>query len=51
MAVVAVDALQMMGPGRYAGRPAILRELRTLAAESKYEPLRKKSADLIKMAK
>ena len=24
--IMAVDALQMMGPGRYAGRPAILRE-------------------------
>lgn len=50
--IMAADALLMMGPGRYAGRAAIVQQLRVLAGDaSTYEPLRKKAADLVKMAK
>ena len=47
--IMAVDALLMMGPTRYAGRPDIMNQLRVLAADKlTYEPLQKKSAQLLK---
>jgi hypothetical protein len=50
--IMAVDALQMMGPGRYAGRASLMKQLRMLAADNTiYEPLRKKSAELVRLAK
>jgi HEAT repeat protein len=50
--IMAVDALQMMGPTRYAGRGDIMKQLRVLANDNTtYEPLRKKSAELIKAAR
>jgi HEAT repeat protein len=50
--IMAVDALQMMGPARYAGRAPLMKQLRVLAADNTlYEPLRKKSAELVKLAK
>ena len=48
-AQVAVDALQMMGPTRYAGRADIMNQLRILANDkTTYQPLQKKSAQLLK---
>lgn len=50
--IMAVDALEAMGPRRYAGRAAIMQELRMLAGNGTvYEPLRKKAAALVQMAK
>jgi HEAT repeat protein len=50
--VMAADALLSMGPKRYAGRADIMRQLRVLAADAMlYEPLRKKSAALVKAAR
>lgn len=41
--IMAADALQMMGPARYAGRADIMKQLRVLSADTKLdEPLRKK---------
>jgi hypothetical protein len=49
--VLACDALMMMGPGRYAGRQDIMKQLRILADDPKtYEPLRKKAQELLKQA-
>lgn len=49
--IMAVDALHNMGPARYAGRLAIMKQLKVLAADNAtFEPLRKKSAALIKAA-
>jgi HEAT repeat protein len=49
--VMAVDALQAMGPGRYAKQARIMAQLKVLADDNTlYEPLRKKSAALIKAA-
>ncbi|HZZ78068.1 MAG TPA: HEAT repeat domain-containing protein [Gemmataceae bacterium] len=46
--IMAADALRMMGPGRYAGRPALMKQLRALAGDpTTYEPLRKKAMALI----
>jgi HEAT repeat protein len=50
--IMAVDALKMMGPGRYAGRAPLMKQLRVLAADNTlYEPLRTKSIELVRMAK
>lgn len=50
--IMAVDALQLMGPGRYAGRAPLMKQLRVLAADATlYEPLRKKSIELVRVAK
>ncbi len=50
--IMATDALKMMGPGRYAGRAPIMQQLRVLAAgKTIYQPLREKSAELVKAAK
>jgi HEAT repeat protein len=50
--IMAVDALQMMGPTRYAGRAPLMKQLRVIAADATaYEPLRKKSAELVRVAK
>ncbi len=50
--VMAVDALQMMGPTRYAGRPDIMDQLRVIANDNTtYEPLQKKAIQLLKAAK
>jgi hypothetical protein len=50
--VMAADALLSMGPTRYAGRADIMRQLRVLAADAMlYEPLRKKSAALVKASR
>jgi hypothetical protein len=49
--VMATDALQAMGPGRYAQRPDILKQLRALGSDaSLYPPLRMKAVDLVKAA-
>lgn len=49
--IMAADALQRMGAGRYAKRPAIINQLRALANDnSTYAPLRTKAAALVKAA-
>ena len=49
---MAVEALESLGPRRYAQRADIMKQLRVLAADKMvYEPLRKKAAELIKAAK
>jgi hypothetical protein len=49
--MMALDALERLGPRRYAQRPEIMAQLRVLAGnKSLYEPLRKKSADLVRAA-
>ncbi len=49
---LAADALQRIGPGRYANRADIMKQLRVLAtANGTYEPLRKKAAALLDAAK
>ncbi len=46
--IMAVDALRMMGPTRYAPRQDIMRQLRVLATENGiYPPLQKKANDLV----
>ncbi|MSQ96627.1 MAG: HEAT repeat domain-containing protein [Gemmataceae bacterium] len=41
--IMAADALQMMGPARYADRADIMKQLRALSGDANlYEPLRKK---------
>lgn len=45
--VMACDALRMMGPGRYAGRADIMKQLRVLAADTTLDPaLRKQAVEL-----
>jgi HEAT repeat protein len=47
--IMAAEALQMMGPSRYASRKDIVSKLRTLAADEKTDaPLRKKCIELTK---
>ena len=47
--IMVVDALQHMGPTRYAQRQDIMKQLRVLADDNKlYAPLRTKSAALLK---
>lgn len=49
--IMAVDALRMMGPTRYAPREDIMRQLRVLAADNAiYPPLQKKAKDMVKTA-
>jgi HEAT repeat protein len=49
--VMAVDALQAMGPTRFAQRRAIMDQLRVLAGPTTaYAPLRKKAGELVKSA-
>ncbi len=49
--MMAADALERIGPERYARRGDIMKSLRALAADkATYEPLRKKAAALLKAA-
>ncbi len=47
--IMAVDALKMMGPTRYAPRQDIMRQLRVLANDNAiYPPLQKKAIELVR---
>ena len=50
--IMATDALKMIGPARYSGRAPLMQQLRVLAANKTiYQPLREKSAELVRLAK